>query len=317
MELLAGLARLQLGLRPLAAEHLQFRPVDAADPRISAHGLTVHPALTLVGPLTRALQIADVPTGGDRVAQDVACDPKAELAGGRRCRRLIEERQAFRDVALVHLAVALEARRHELHVGVAVLPGHRDGAIGVGEAVHHPMVEDGTHAGEQMEPGVHPRLGHALEETRGAPQPPAADRWRLAAEEHVREQEGHARGVDRSTGLDVGGERPLERIGRRIGRAGPPGGLAHPLEIVRRQAPIAIGRGERLERLRPGVTLEGVPAKLERTDRRTPSGLVVIERLPSDYPRRPQPATRADRRPTAPSSSAPAETFRPPAASDL
>ena len=260
LELLAGLTRLQLGLRPLAAEHLQLRSMDPADARISAYSLAAHPALALVGPLARALQIADVPTGGDRVAQDVARDPETELARGRRRRRLIEKRQTFRNVALVHLAVALEARRHELHVGVAVLPGHGDGAIRVGEAVHHPMVEHGDHAGEQMEPGVHPRLGRALEETRGAPQPPSADRWRLAAKEHVREKKGHASGFDRSTGLDVGGERPLERIGRLIGLACPPGGLAHPLEVVGRQATFAVGRGECLQRLRPGVALDGVPA---------------------------------------------------------
>jgi hypothetical protein len=37
-----------------------------------------------------------------------------------------------------------------------MLAGHGEGAIRVGEAVHHPMVKDGAHAGEQMEPGVHP-----------------------------------------------------------------------------------------------------------------------------------------------------------------
>ena len=94
LELLAGLACLQLGLRPLAAEHLQLRSMDAADARIAAHRLTAHPALALIGPLARALEIADVPTGGDRVAQDVARDPKVELARGGRCRRLVEERQA-------------------------------------------------------------------------------------------------------------------------------------------------------------------------------------------------------------------------------
>src|SRR4029078_4876575 len=91
-----------------------------------------------------------------------------------------------------------------------------DGAIRVSEAVHHPMVKHGTHASEQMEPGVHARFGHSLEETRGAPQPPCADRWRLAAEEHVGEKEGRTSGFDRSTGLHVGGERPLDTIGRLI-----------------------------------------------------------------------------------------------------
>ena len=95
LELLAGLARLQLGLWPLAAKHLQLRSMDAADARIAAHRLTAHPALALVGPLARALQIADVPTGGDRVAQDVARDPKPELARSSRCRRLIEERETL------------------------------------------------------------------------------------------------------------------------------------------------------------------------------------------------------------------------------
>ena len=82
LELLAGLAGLQLGLWPLPAEHLQFRAMDTADARIAAHRLTAHPALALIGPLARALEVADVPTGRDGVAQDVARDPKTRV--GRR-----------------------------------------------------------------------------------------------------------------------------------------------------------------------------------------------------------------------------------------
>ena len=177
LELLAGLACLQLGLWPLAAEHLQLRSMDAADARIAAHRLTAHPALAFVGPLARALEIADVPTGGDRVAQDVARDPKIELARGCRCCRLIEERQTHLHVALVHFAVALEARRHELHVGVPVLPRHGDRAIRVREAVRHPVVHHRADGGEQMQPRVHARLGHALEQSRGASRaiPPPTD----------------------------------------------------------------------------------------------------------------------------------------------
>ena len=111
-----------------------------------------------------------------------------------------------------------------------------------------------------MQPGVHPRLGHALEESlrRAPPTPrrpmaPGGGRPRS-------EKEGHAGGLGRSTGLHVGGERPLERIGRLIGLARPPGGLAHQLEVLGRQASLAIGRGECLQRLRPGVAFEGVPA---------------------------------------------------------
>ena len=123
------------------------------------------------------------------------------------------------------------------------------------------------------------------------PNHPPTDRRRLAAEEHVREQKGHASGFDRSTGLDVGGERPLERIGRLIGLARPPCGLAHLLEIVGRQTTVAVGRGEGLKRLRPGVALDGVPAELDRIGRRgIHVCLVVTGQLPSDYPRRPQPA---------------------------
>ncbi len=211
LELLAGLACLQLGLRPLAAKHLQLRSMDAADARIAAHRLTAHPALALIGPLARALEIADVPTGGDRVAQDVARDPKTELAGGCRRRRLIEEGQTHLHVALVHFPVALEARRHELDIGVPVLPRHRDRAIRVLEAVRHPVVHHGTDGSEQMQPRVHARLGHALEQSRGAPQPSPTHRGRPAAEGHVAEMKRHASGLGRSTGLHVGGERPLER----------------------------------------------------------------------------------------------------------
>ncbi len=100
LELLAGLACLQLGLWPLAAKHLQLRSMDATDARIAAHCLTPHPALALVGPLARPLQIADVSTGGDRVAQDVARDSKPELARRGRCCRLIEEREPFRECCL-------------------------------------------------------------------------------------------------------------------------------------------------------------------------------------------------------------------------
>jgi hypothetical protein len=122
------------------------------------------------------------------------------------------------------------------------------------------MVEHGTHAREQMEPGVHPRLGRALEETRGAAQPPRTDRWRLTAEEHVREKKRRASGVDRSSGLDEGAERPLEGVGRLVRLSRPPRGLAHLLEVVCRQATVAVGRRKCLQPLRPGMALDGVPA---------------------------------------------------------
>ena len=122
------------------------------------------------------------------------------------------------------------------------------------------MIKDGAHASEQMEPGVHPRLGRALEETGGAPQPPCADRRCHAAEEYVSEKKGRASGFDGSAGLHVASERPLERIGRLVGPARPPGGLAHELEVLGRKNLFAIGRGESLHCLRPGVALDGVPA---------------------------------------------------------
>jgi hypothetical protein len=111
-----------------------------------------------------------------------------------------------------------------------------------------------------VEPGVHPGFGRALEEARGAPKPSCADRWRLAAEEHVSEKKGRAGGVGWSTGLHVDGERPLESFGRLIGLARPPGGLAHLLEVVGRQGTFAVGRGECFQRLCPGVPFDGVSA---------------------------------------------------------
>jgi hypothetical protein len=140
------------------------------------------------------------------------------------------------------------------------------------------VVHHGTDGGEQMEPRVHPGFGHALEQSCGAAQPSPTNRGSLAAERHVAEIEGHASGFGRSTGLDIGGERPLERIGGFIGLARPPGGLAHQLEIVGRQASVTIGRSECLQRLRPGVAFDSVPAQLERTGRRRSHRcLVVIE----------------------------------------
>ena len=99
LELLAGLARLLLGLGPQAAEHLELGAMDAADARVAAHGLATHPALALVRPLRRPLEIPDVPTGGDRVAVDVARDAEVELARRRGRRRLVDEREAGLPVA--------------------------------------------------------------------------------------------------------------------------------------------------------------------------------------------------------------------------
>ena len=191
----------------------------------------------------------------------------------------------------MHRAVALEAHRHELHVGVAVLPRDCDRAIREREAVAHPVVHHGTIAGEHVEPGVHPRLGRAFEQCCGATQPACADRTAPVGGMPRRRGESHAGGVDRSAGRLVAGERPLERIGRLIGLAGPPGGLAHPLEVVGRQAasPSAAANASSASaqacRLTASLPSSSEPAAAEfhLMPRR-------IEQLPSDYPRRPQPA---------------------------
>ena len=95
LELVAGLARLLLGLRPLTAEHLELGPMDPADARVAARAVAAHPALALVGPLARPLEVADVAAGGDRVAVDVARDAQVELAGRGGRGRFVDVREAF------------------------------------------------------------------------------------------------------------------------------------------------------------------------------------------------------------------------------
>ena len=279
LQLLAGLARLQLGFGPLPAEHLQLGAMHAADPGIAADRLTTHPAFALVGPLAGTLEIADVPAGRDGVAEDVARDPQVELAGRRRGRRLLEQADALRQIALVHRASALEARRQELGVGVAVLPCDCDRAIHEREAVVHPVVHDGAHRGEHVQPGVHARLRQILEQSSGAAQPSPTHRRGETPEGLVTEDERHPGGVGRSVRRHVAGERSFQQVGRVVESAGPPGSLAHQQEVVGPQDGLALRRGERVERVRPGMPFDGLPAEIKRTGRRGFHPCLVVEQL--------------------------------------
>ena len=94
LELDARLAGGLLGLGPLAAEHLELRPMHLADPGIATDRLAPHPALGLIGPLRGAPEVAGVPARRDRVAVDVARDAKAEPARGRGRGSLVDQGDA-------------------------------------------------------------------------------------------------------------------------------------------------------------------------------------------------------------------------------
>ena len=108
-------------------------------------------------------------------------------------------------------------------------------AIREREAVVHPVVHDGTHRREHVQPGVHARLRQTLEQFCGATQPSSAHRRGETAEGLVAEVERDSGGIGRAVRRHVGGKRPLLKIGGFLRPAGPPRGVAHQLQVVGRK----------------------------------------------------------------------------------
>ena len=266
LELVAGLAGLLLRLRPLAVEHLQLRPMDSTDARVAPGAVAAHPPLALAGPLRRAPQVADVAACRDRDAVDVARDPEIELARARRRGRFVDVREAVLPVPREDLAHALEAHRHVQRVDVVVPSGDLHRAVRGRDALLELAGHDSAESMERAKSRVHLALRLVGEQPLGPRQPTPTDRRVGALERLVGEGHRDPRGFRATTGIAIGGERPLEPLGCLVGMAGPPLCGAHQFEVVGRQVALAVGRREGLDRLGPGVAVESVSAALERLD---------------------------------------------------
>lgn len=258
--------RLLLGLRPEAAKHLELGAMDAADAGVAAHGLASHPAFPLVRPLPRPLQVPDVPTSGDRVAVDIARHAEVELTRRGRRRSLVDECETDLPVPGEDLGHALEAHRHELGIEVVVFSSQLYGSIReldpFADARCHQCAERMEDSESRVQRGL--RLG--FEQTLGSRQPSGADRSRLAAERLIREQHRHPRGLAGPAGISLGGEGSFQCLGGLVRATCPPGGRAEGLKVRGRELAVAIGRDERLHRLRPRVSVHGVATLLDCLD---------------------------------------------------
>src|SRR5205085_2256123 len=80
VELRAGLARLLLGLGPLAPELEHLGPVDTAQAGKGAGGVRARPEGADLRPLAGAPEIAELFTGADEAAVDLAGDERPHSA---------------------------------------------------------------------------------------------------------------------------------------------------------------------------------------------------------------------------------------------
>ena len=266
LELVAGLTRILLGLRPATVEHLQLGPMDPADARIAADRLASHPALALVSPLTGTLEITDVATAGHRPAEDVARDPQVQLAGGGSGGRLVDQGEAILPAPGGEQGCPLEGHRHEEGVDGALPAGHVHRPIRELDRIREPRRDQGAECLVDQQPGMDGRLGFGLEEALCPGQPAGSDRGGQALERPIDELQGDPRRIEVPAGLDLLGIGALEGLGRLVGLSGPPGRLAHELEVPGRQASVAVGSREPIHRLPPGVASECVLCRCERVD---------------------------------------------------
>ena len=248
LQLVAGLAGVLLGLGPAAVQHLELRLMDAADARVPADTLAAHPALTLLGPLGGALQVADVAARADRDALDVARDTEVESArcGGRG--RLIQLGEAFPPLPQHDVCHALKAHAHVERVGVVAVAAELDRAVGVLESVLDPALHQRADGLVDLDVGMQLRVRPVAEQALSARRPPLADSVGEAAVGLVAERERHAGGLLRRARLLETGERPLERVGRLVRLPGPPGRGAQELEITCWKIALAIGIAEAVDR---------------------------------------------------------------------
>ncbi len=286
LELLARLASLLLGPRPVAAEHLQLGPMDLADAREATGAVALHPALALVRPLARALQVADVPAAPDRHAEDVARHAEVQLPARGRCGALVDVLHPARHIAHHQLGDPAERGRHVELVRGVVAARDLDRLVRKLDAViESARVDRGLRRVDEG-PGVQPVLGLVREETLGTSRPAAARRAREPAVRLVGEAHRGPGRIDIPALLRVLVERALEDGGGVIRLGQPPRGGAEQLQVLAGEVAVAVGLGECGDCSRPVMASCRVPAGLQGLDhgarivRRTssrPSGCQIAD----------------------------------------
>src|ERR1700730_3786353 len=95
LQLAARAPRFNLRVGPCAAQSHELRAVDAADTWESGDRFSLAPASGSLRPLASDCEFAGLAIGGDRVAVQDACRPRAELTAHRRGTSFVEVRKRF------------------------------------------------------------------------------------------------------------------------------------------------------------------------------------------------------------------------------
>jgi hypothetical protein len=261
-----GAGQLDLGQRvgPLAAQLHDLGAVDQALPAEEPQPrLAGAPAAQRHGPLVRPPQVTHVPARDDDAAVDDAGDQRRDLVGRHTDHRLVQRRQAARDLCHRHQRLAAAEPAQCVQVGVAE-------PVGDPGDLYEPQVGGSRVPAAQRVQGRRDQQVAALGAVRAGALPEVACPGQPAArlrgptvpvQEHG-QPEGAADG-----GSDLPGVRPRLRgtLQRRQGdRHGPAqgGGERQPLEVVRSQATPFAGNRQLRVRLGPGPPGVRVPPPL-------------------------------------------------------
>ena len=185
LEVGARIDGLALGLVPLAAQPEDLGAVHATASREAARLLDVAPAVRCLGPLTGAVEVADTLGAGDRHAVDDRRRVRIELAGQRRGRCLVEQREPGIQLSQVDQASAVGDECQRLEGGVAKALADVECTLCLGDRlVERPHDLSRLDRPRERRPSVLQRL-RLVREDPLALREPAAKEWKVPLGEVV------------------------------------------------------------------------------------------------------------------------------------
>ena len=267
--LVARAARLVLRFLEVAGHPQQLAAVDPADPRETMDPLPLEPPVRSVGPLEASAVVREVATEAHHVGEDGSGRVATELASGGRRRRLFHEPISLGQPSLIH-----EEHRAAHHAPRSEIPVR--GAVGDLQGAVHQPERPGEIAARPRRIGVRDRqvavdhgrvrerLGSALEQMFGAPEPARRDGVLHVREVLAPQRERTHRGSLLISAFEVRGVGGLTEGDRPARISAPIRGLRVPVEVVGiERAGIGDG-GVQLVRAIPRAIGDARPRLLQR-----------------------------------------------------
>jgi hypothetical protein len=285
-QLIAGAAQLGLRLAPGAEQPHDLGAVHSADAGEPVDRLSLAPALGRLRPLVRAPIIGEVATGADDVAEHRAGRVGAELVpdGGRA--HVLEQRPALVDAPQSHKDHPAVHRAPRTQARVVEPAGDLEATLDVLEGVIELAPGPRQLPVREREVPVRDRLGLALEQALRTVEPPLGDR---AGELHrilPAKREGGERRFLRVAPVDVRRVRALSCLDRFVLAADPPRGLCEQLEVFRLELACGVGAAQRLVRLGPRATSDGVaPGRQRHLERLGRAHALILPHAPGHFGR--------------------------------